>query len=278
MTETEAIHPLPHGSSSRLMLATELAIGIAVSKIEVIGKERLSNLPPQIPIIVAFSHISDLDGGLALLALGHDLDLVVTDMSIHHKLWASLRSSDWTIAGILIAGRKNFLPITFVQEQGYRQGRIISSDLDRIQEKLEAGKAVLIAAHNPTSESKLPDKPGYAAIRVAQAVENALVVPVAVEVGDGERQLGLAENLVETIRRRPAAKVIVGDPLTFNNPLAKKAAAVIEDILNKRGANLTVADKEQIRMARKTVDAEGARLMRALAVMLPSEKRGRWGV
>lgn len=267
----------PACSSRRLMRFAELFKKIVVGKTEVVGREHLASLPPGTPVVIASTHISDIDIPLVVAELGHKFDMVVTDLSIHRRIGTAIRSSDPTILSIWIAGSKNFLPLTYLQEKGERKGRINPLDMEKIKEAVESGKTPVIAAHNPTFDGMLSDIPGYAAVRTALSIDNAVLIPVAVQIGQGLNLLGLAKTMVQTIFKRPSAKISIGKPLIFNNPAAKQAVIAIEKILISRGGNLTEDDKGQIRMARQVVNQEGARLMRALARMLPPERRGRWG-
>ncbi|MDO8576792.1 MAG: hypothetical protein Q7R82_00455 [Candidatus Daviesbacteria bacterium] len=265
----------PKESSSRFMFIIEAFTKLFVSKVEIIGKERLEQLSPQARPILAITHISELDSPLAVAALGHNIPLMMTDMSIHRNFWDSLRSADPTIGVILLAGKKNFLPITYTQKKGARQGRINPADISRIEGVLKGGKAVVIAAHNP-AEGRLSDKPGAMAVMVALSVEDSVVIPVAVQIGEGAEQFGLTGKMLKTFFKRPKVKVTLGEPIIFNDPDAKQAVATIKEVTGRGLREL--GDQERFKEARWVVNGEGARLMRALAAMLPPEKRGIWNV
>lgn len=273
----------PRGSSARLMFFLELYRRIITGKNNIVGEENLEKLPPDAPIIFATTHITDIDVPLVVAALGNKFDLATVDMSVHRRIGASVRVLDPTILGIWLAGVGNFLSISYTQENGVRKGLIDPVNLDRIGQTLKSGKkALVMSAHNPVLDrkayGKLPDNPGYAVIRVAQSVENAVVVPVVVQVGEGINRLGYGNNILETIYRRPSVKVIIGRHLVFNNPEAKQAAAVFEEIMVRRQQGQEEAgDRKRMVEAREVVNTEGARLMEALAAMLPPEKRGKWG-
>jgi hypothetical protein len=174
------------------------------------------------------------------------------------------------------------LPITYTQEKGRRQGQINPEDMQNIAEALDQGKAVVIAAHNPSFNGMLPDKPGYAAVRAAQlAGENTVVIPVAVQVGGSSELLGLGDpkNMLQTRRRRPVAQVFVGESLMFNDPESRQAAERIDAIfaVHQQGQELSEEEKSKVREYREIVDnRDGARLMEALASLMPREKRGKW--
>ncbi len=278
LDKTVSQHRQPKHSSFRLMWTMRVFAKVLVGKINVVGQERLESLPADVPVVVAVTHISDIDIPLVVLALGSYFDFVVTDISIHRNFRDSIRSVDPTIVGILIAGIDNFLPITYVLENGKRKGQINPDDRIQIGQALKAGKTVVIAAHNPTFDGKLPDAPGYLAVRIAQSVENTVVIPVTIQIGKGSDRLGLVKTIVQTILKRPAAKISIGEPLIFNNPAAKRAAATVEDILDRRRRGLEQADdQDKLQKAKQIVIREGSRLMRALAKMLPPERRGKWG-
>ena len=74
---------------------------------------------------------------------------------------------------------------------------------------MEKGKAVVIAAHNPTFDGKLSDNPGYLAIRAAQLIENAVVVPVAIQVGEPWEKLGMGKTWQKQQKRNQKQKLIL---------------------------------------------------------------------
>jgi hypothetical protein len=274
---------VPHKKSSkRLMWAVERQLNWLFRKNEpeVVGKENLEQLAPGTRVIFATTHTSDNDVLLAVQAFGNDFDLAIADMSIHRSFRESAKALDPTILGIKIAGKENFLSLKYSQKKAGRRGWVDPEDTERIKTALESGKSVVIAAHNPTFDGKLPANPGFAAIRAAQLTENAVVIPVAVQIGEPTDVLGIGDpkNILETRRRRPALKVSIAEPLRFENQEAKEAGDFIDENLRRRESRSSQPDDAQkLGVARRTFRREGARLMESLASMLPSQKRGAWG-
>jgi 1-acyl-sn-glycerol-3-phosphate acyltransferase len=279
--ESKAEQRGPKKSSRRLLWAVEKQLNwlFRGGKPEVVGRENLEQLTPGMRVIFATTHTSDNDVLLAVEALGEDFDLAVTDMSIHRNLRQSAKAMDPTILGIKIAGKENFLSLKYSQRKAGRRGWIDPEDTEKIKATLEAGKSVIIAAHNPTFDGKLSANPGFATIRAAQITENAVVVPVAVQIGEPADVLGIGnpKNILETRRKRPSLKVSIGEPLRFDDPEVKKAGDFIDENVRRREAGSSLPDDaRKLGAARKIIRKEGGRLMRAIASMLPPEKRGVW--
>lgn len=274
-------NPVRKGSSPRLMWGVEKQVRFMFGNVEVAGKDHLEQLSSDTRVIFATTHISDNDVPITVAALGHDFDLAVADTSIHRNWIQALKSFDPTIIGIKIAGKDNFLSITGTQKKGIRKSKFVPDDMENIKAALDRGKAVIVAAHNPNFDGKLPPNPGLAAVRVAQlAGESTVVIPVAVQIGEPSEVLGLGnpKNVIETRRRRPKVKVAIGEPLKFDDPEAKQAADTMEELLGRwrQGIRLSSKDRRRFATARRLTQQEGAKLMKSLAVLLPPEKRGVW--
>ena len=267
-------------SPKRFSISVEMMTKL-FSEFNVEGKENIENIPEGKRIILATTHTSDFDIPLAAAALSRDMKLVITHISYQEEFFKSIKASDVTIGSILVAGRKNFLPIRYVRDKNRamgRQGQMNPEDMENIVSAMDEGNAAIIAAHNPVFDDKLPDKPGFAAIRVAQlAGKDAIVVPISVQIGDqSERGRSKPGNV---IKNRPEAKVVIGKPLTFDDPEANIAGDKIDSILKNRelGSPLSQEEGEQIKEARMIInETEGAKLMGALASISPEEMRGNW--
>ena len=258
-------------SPRRLRWASRAFAKMVFSGVEVSGRENLAGMADHRKIIFVSTHISDLDIPVIVAALSGSFDLAVTDISIHKHLLHSLMTIDPTYLAVLLAGRKNFLSITYSLKNGVRKGHLNPDDIININNSLDGGKAVIISAHNPTFDGKLPDNPGYAAVLAALTANNSIVVPVAVQIGDGAEVLGIGtlSNMIKTIRRRPSVKVVFGSPVSFDSPVAKEAA---RDILLTGRYSVRPAEAFQI------IREEAQKVMRTLAAMLPVQKRGNWEV
>ena len=97
-------------SSKRLMLSIEALLKTQVSgEPEIQGIEHLAGIPKGRKIIIATSHISDIDIPLSIKAVGYNLDLKITNESVHH----SFLQEAGTNIGLHISGKKNYIPIDF---------------------------------------------------------------------------------------------------------------------------------------------------------------------
>ena len=100
-------------TSHRLMLTLETAIRLQVKDIEVIGIETLEKIPTGSKIIIATTHLTDLDVPLATYALGNKLNLIITNQSTQHKLTEDPLEN----ISMHIAGKSNFLPIDYKKKR-----------------------------------------------------------------------------------------------------------------------------------------------------------------
>lgn len=244
----------------RLMLALRVFLKIILGSISVRGRNRLQNIPPGKKVIIATTHTSDLDLAIVTKALGHDFDLKLTHMSIHTSLKKSIQALDPTIIGIYLAGRNNFLPVSYTQTRGedgkiQRAGQIRKEDFQAMQNALDKGKTIVLAGHNPTFDGKLPKHAGFAAVRLAQLVENSVVLPVSVKIGTGDKPLGIVGNLLQTMLIRPHVNISIGAPMEFNDREAKIGGDIIE-------AKVTGKSREE--KARKAFFLQTDRLMQSL--------------
>lgn len=256
-------------SSRRLMKLLDVAVNSMFKKVEVEGEANLEKIPDDKKVIIVTTHVSDMDMPIIAKVLGNKFGLVITDLSIHRSPLLSLKSSDPTIGGVLIAGRENFLPISYSQEKGRRTGLIKREDSERIKEALGKGKTVMIAAHNPSFDGKMPPKPGFIATRCAQTVEDAIILPVSVDTSGGSKFS--PKDLI----RKKEARVVIGEPFSLNDPDAKIAGDRVEELLAK--GNLNETQREELHSARVQFNRESEKIMRVLASLLPPEKRGKWG-
>ena len=133
----------------RLMLALEALVKLQTKSIEVDGKEHVKEIPPDSKVVVATTHLSDLDVPLSAYALGNELNLVITNESVHHHF----NQEAPTNIGLHIAGKENFIPIDYKKTGGKKRPRGFNPDnFVPMAEALENGKGVVIASQNPSPE------------------------------------------------------------------------------------------------------------------------------
>lgn len=252
-------------SSFQLRAAVESNVMPFIERLTVEGKEHLAEIPKDKHVIIATTHMSDLDIPLAIKTVGQDLDLAISNASTQH----SLRRNFQETLGILAAGKRNFLPIDFAETGENNVPLPFNPDnYAPMAEALDSGKAVLVAAHNP-SEGEL-GRGGYAAVYLAQ-LSGAVVVPVAVSIPGPAIMMRKKET-----KRKADARIIIGKPLEL--PRIENISD-FRRLLDKRtsGEEITDADSNRFRELTNALRGQSETLMRTLAQMLPEDKRGPYG-
>jgi len=166
-----------------------------------------------------------------------------------------------------------------------RNGSVLrTGEIEQMKDAIvKDGRTLVIAAHNPRGKEnwKLSDKPGLAAVLIAHSAKVPLV-PVVLDIesetpiiiGISIRRFDIGRSF---LRKRPDAKMIIGNPISYPEiPEDKLEAAINLYSLDKR----RVMREEQVQEAQKTLKilkSEAEEVMKALASNLPSEKRGKWG-
>jgi 1-acyl-sn-glycerol-3-phosphate acyltransferase len=196
-------------------LLNEASMKLMVGKIEVSGKENINKIPPNAKVIVMTTHLTDLDMPIVVHAVAKDLDIVEMDMSPHHKLFGK-QSEFGTNIGMRAIGMKNFLPIDYDKDDsGKKTSKTFNPDnFDPAVEIMEKGKAILIAAHNPLTESaKNLDnvKGGYGGVYLA-GLTGAYILPITVVL---DKDAGIYGDGINTLKKKPNASVVIGEPFQF---------------------------------------------------------------
>ena len=93
----------------RLMLAIDALLKLQTKNIEIEGSEHIKEIPLNRKVIVATTHLSDLDVPLTVHALGNELNLVITNESVHHHF----KEEAPTNIGLRLAGKENFISIDY---------------------------------------------------------------------------------------------------------------------------------------------------------------------
>jgi hypothetical protein len=256
-------------TSKRLLMAIEADVKLATGEIETHGEEHLKEIPPNKKVIIATTHISDLDVPIATLKLGKYFNIAITDESIHH----SFLGEPSTNIGIRIAGRENFIPIDTKNIKGKKQGEFNPQNFELMRDALEKGKAIIIAAHNPTQKWKLT-KGGYGAPYLTAICENVVILPVVVNI-ESDEPLGMAETILKDVIKRPDASVYIEKPIELEKING------IEDFKKilgkrKRGEKLTTEERLRFAELKMALEKRSDQIMKALASDLPEKKRGEY--
>ncbi|MBI5004856.1 MAG: hypothetical protein HZC04_01560 [Candidatus Lloydbacteria bacterium] len=254
----------------RLLLALEAQLKLTVKELKLHGEEHLRQIPEGKKVIIATTHISDLDIPIVAAALGRHFNIAITNMSIHHSFLAEPPTN----IGMRIAGKENFLPIDFHKTEGIKRASFNPDNFLPMKEALEKGKAVVIAAHNPTQKWSLP-KGGYGASYLSDITEGETVVlPVAVNL-ESEKLAGMYETQLKNLTEKPIVNVYISEPMELNK------IPGIEDLskmVHKReaGERLTPEERERFSELKKSLQAQSDAIMEKLAASLPEEKKGEY--
>lgn len=164
-------------------------------------------------VILACSHRNDHDMVAAGGILAPRMSLKVASMSSNFD--RRLESTAFKIAG----GDKIFTPIDYkIGENGMPvPGLFAPENYIPMQDSLSGGHSVMLAAHNPSRDGRLVNKPGIAVPYLAY-ISSASVVPVNVEF-EGQDQfpdLFLRGSLLKSVIRRAAVSISIGERLELS--------------------------------------------------------------
>lgn len=261
-------------SPFRLRAAAEVNRFFNAKNPEVRGKEHLKEIPHGRRVIIATTHISDLDTSLVISALGNDFDLAVASESTMLNPRQHLRA----YAGVLAAGPRNFRGVDYRStSRGNVPGLFNPENFATMADAMKNGKDILIVAHNPSREGTLT-RGGYGPAYLSQIVDGAIILPVAVNV-KGEEQVLVGQNAMRTFAKnistlqRPDAEVVIGKPIV---PKHIEGIEQFNTLLEKRRGpdKLTEDDVAEFHRLSQQLKAQSREIMMALAEMLPEEKRG----
>ncbi|MCX6753667.1 MAG: hypothetical protein NTV03_01260 [Candidatus Nomurabacteria bacterium] len=201
--------------SMRLWLANESIIKLALGEIKIEGKENIDKIPLNANIVIMSTHLTDLDIPIVIHSIARDLDIAVTNMSVHHKFFGK-EGEPSTNIGMRIAGKDNFIPIDYKRDtKGPGNKSAVSfnpNNFETAAESIDKGRAILIAAHKPLPEAKnsLENvKGGYGGVYLSQLRENTYILPVTVVL---DKAAGMHGNELDTLKKKPNASVVIGEP------------------------------------------------------------------
>lgn len=253
----------------RLMFALKSLTEAQVGKIEIKGKENIEKIPKGKKVIIATTHISDVDLPLVAYVLGNDFNIALTDQSVHH----SFKEEPSTNIGVRLAGKDNFIPFDYQKDgRGKKNSRFNPKNFEPMKAALNDGKSLVIAAHNPSYEGRL-EKGGYGAIYLAGLDPDSVILPVAVNL-KSKKSIS-AINPLQALVERPDAEVTIGEPLIAGD---LPNLNIIESVMEKRKNKEVISRKElaEFGKARQSLSEESDKVMRILSAMTPEEKRGRY--
>lgn len=198
--------------STRLWMANEVMMKMAVGKIKVSGLDNLKSIPPDTKTIILTTHLTDLDVPIAIHATADKMNITTMNMSVHHSPFGK-QGEFSTYAGMQIAGKDNFLPIDYKKgDDGKKISKPFNPDnFEPAVKAMSEGRTILMAAHNP-SEKPIQNldevKGGYGGVYLA-ALTGAYIFPVTVTL---DRASGMHGDTIKTMKEKPNSEVIIGEP------------------------------------------------------------------
>ena len=253
----------------RLRLALEAHIKPVTGEIRISGEEHIKEIPPYKKVIIVTTHISDLDVPIAASKLSKYFNIAITNESISH----SFLGEPSTNVGMRIAGKENFIPIDYKKVEGKKQGAFNPENFKPMKEALEKGKAIIIAGHNPTQKWRLP-KGGYGAAYLSDITDNAVILPVTVNI-ESDEPVGMADTILKNIRQKPNVSIYI------NKPIELKKIPGIEDMANimkkhENGEKLTREERKRFSELKKALQNQSDKIMKQLAANQPNVKKGEY--
>lgn len=285
MLERTGSHPIlrtePKSGFSRLMRLTSEFV---VKRPTLVGLEHLAELQGK-PVIFAVTHLSDIDVQTAAAELSAYMPLDVATLATNMEDPIQRRA-------MKIAGLSHFHPIqnTFDARTQTPHATFRAEDFAQMQQAIEAGRSIVIAAHNPTRKGEFPKHAGIGAVYLAQ-LTGVPVIPVSLDI-QSKTPVGLADDLFGVTRRlisgrRPQATLTIGEPIQLGPLNPERLDHTTEDIqdvamvLSGQQRELGIVSGERYMRALKNTSAlykQAVKVMQVLASQLSPEKRGRWGI
>lgn len=278
--ENEQIEKTPRSGALRegekpdlMIKMVDLLIGRNFNKVEVKGEENLELIPRDRKVIFVPTHLSDFDVPMTISVIGKHFHVSVGDASTHHKITENTGAFFGNTLVNLATLRKNFYPVEHRNKDGVEKGKFNPEDFEGMKEIFEQDKSLVISAYYKGGQGwELPDKGGYGAVYLAE-MEDALIVPVAVNIRS-EEQIGMGNTKLKTLMKKPDAEVSIGVPVELEDiPGIER----IKEIMEKRKSEKLSHDEvEEFHRLRLDLRDKSDLLMGKLAELLPEEKRGRW--
>ncbi len=266
----------PRKKISRIGMASRIDSALRLHKPTVEGLENLINIPKNENLVISTTHLSDIDMEVAVTTVASYRDVSVTSQSINLKNPIVGRIMRWVgknevygISGKL--GKKGTRSLIY---------RFNPQDYEAMKVPVEKGRAMIIAAHKPAYEWKLPDKPGLGAIYLAQ-ISRATILPAAVDVQypkfidlHPNNVTGTLKRLLQ--RKRLDVKVTFGKPIRLD-PIPLEELEIVAKFLNHDERHKMAKDEiEKAKVTLEKLRLQGSEVMRSLANMLPQNKKGSW--
>lgn len=235
------------------------------------GLNNLVQIPPDQPLIVASTHLSDID-----------VHTIAANIAPYRNVCIASRTSnqrDFIMGSYLrLAGIENVFGITneYDSKKHYSRYRFNHEDFRIMSNAIQKGKTIVIAAHNPTYDWRLPEKPGKGAVYLAQ-LSNALILPVALDI-QSDKPTGMSNDTINTIKRfilrkKPDANMIIGKPIMLSVINKADLEYVKKLYQNTTKQQISKQDMKKAKAVLKKIKEQAQIIMEALTKILPPEKR-----
>ncbi len=280
-TEQGGFQETKHETGANRLVKSAEAMIKPLFRTEIVGAEKFKEIPEGKKVIFATSHMTEYDVPIAIAVLGENYknkDLKVVDQDSHHRFVGGEKP---VFLGLKIAGMENFHSVDVKGIGKERISRFNPDNFGPIKESLESDNPVVIASYldvaHKSQKWELPDRIGNGAAYLAQITEDAVVVPVAIDI-QADKPFGMGELGIKEIikNRRPRVNVVVGSPIEL-----EKIEGIDEfaEFLRKRasGEEATDEEKERFKEIKTKLQDESGQIVDAIADLLPEEKRGHWG-
>ncbi|MCX6741145.1 MAG: hypothetical protein NTY61_01980, partial [Candidatus Parcubacteria bacterium] len=256
--------------------------------IETVGEDNLKEIPAGARVIFVPTHITDMDVGIALAALGRfnrDLGLV-REISKDTKILTFLHDQ--------FIDPESLFSLNFSGQGKKRLGLfgdwIASPDFQRLE---ESEKDIVMSAYidpkHAGNKLELSSRKGVGAVYLAQQIKGAVIVPMAVNAYAGQEidfndvnLGGYLKGRIHNVGKKPKAEVHFGKPIQL--PRIENLKNMSE-IINPKSTSATEQAPDSgiserlvaFRKIREQLNLQAEEIMRSLSEMLPPEKRGVWG-
>lgn len=254
---------------TRLRLALKLQEKLTNSEVQVKGWENLESIPDGSNIIFATTHIADTDITTAAAELCDRYDIAMTNMSLHHDM----PKEPSTYMAISLAGIANFLPIRYEKTADGKKSFFNPDDFSTIKDTMESGKAIVMAAHNPSGDKWALPRGGYSVPYVSSLAENDVyIVPISVNL-NSETPTGTFETKSKTVLGRPKSDMYIGEPIMLDKieNISEFEAAMKKYLANEE---LSPEERMSFRDVKGKLREQSDVIMQSLSQHLPENKRG----
>lgn len=237
------------------------------------GLQHLSEVPPNKPLVVATTHLSDVDVTAVAAAINEYRNVGIASQT-------SNQTDPVMKIGIKAIGKEHFFGVKNYKQKGPYRYVFDPNDYDIMKKAMaEEGRAMVIAAHKPVYDLKLPGNPGLGAVYLAQLTD-AMILPVALDIqsnrptGNSDDALGAFKRFF--LRQRPRSRIIIGKPFELDKipqeQLKTVKYALKHDLRHSAPNDASIEGRRVVDQLKK----QGNLVMKALASLLPEQKRGPW--